>query len=139
RKRSPKYEWLGGRSPTTDPLCPMPGDEVESRALFTAGETDMLTARHTGFAAYATTSGEKRGKPSLTCAHFRDLMKRGLEEAVIVGDGDEHGTDALGHMARAAQGAGLRVFVVDLSPLFDHFGAGVKDLNELWQSVGCDV
>lgn len=135
----PKYTWVEGRSPDTDALCPMPANEIEPRALITTGETDMLTARHAGFAAYAITSGEKRSKPSLTSAHFRDLVKRGLEEAVIVGDGDEHGIDALHQMARAAQGAGLRVSVVDFSPLYDHFGAGVKDLNELWQSLDCDV
>jgi AAA domain len=139
RKRDPKYVWANGRTPSTDPTFPMPGETIEETAYFTTGETDMLTARAAGLPAYGLTSGEKRGKPALTPAHFRDLARRGLEHAVIVGDGDDHGVAAVKHMAQAAQAAGLRVSIVDLAPLYDHFGAGVKDLNELWQSLDCQV
>jgi AAA domain len=138
RQREPKYKWARGRSSKSDPLFPMPGREIESSALFTAGETDMLTARAAGLVAFAITSGEKRSQSSLTTGHWRDLMRRGLRHAIIVGDGDDHGLDALREMARAAQAAGLEVSVVDLSPLYDHFGAGIKDLNELWQSLDCN-
>lgn len=136
---SPKYTWVEGRSPKTDPLFPMPGQVVEEQIDITAGETDAITLRHVGRCAFGITSGEKRSGSSLTVGHYRDLRKRGAQEVTIWGDGDEHGQDWLRQEAAAARSAGLRVLVGDLSPLYDHFGAGVKDLNELWQSLDGDA
>jgi hypothetical protein len=139
RQADPKYVWLDGRSPRTDPLFPMPADEVGESIAITAGETDAMTLRNAGRVAFGITSGEKRGRASLSSGHYHDLMKRGARAVTIAGDGDSHGQDWLRQEADCAQSSGLRVSVVDLSPLYDHFGAGVKDLNELWQSLGCEV
>jgi biotin operon repressor len=136
---NPKYEWIKGHTATTDPLFPAPEVTIEQHIYITAGETDAITMRHAGRSAYGITSGEKRAKASLTPGHYRDLMKRGAEHVTIAGDGDAHGQAWLRQEAASAQAAGLKVSIVDLAPLFDHFGAGVKDLNELWQSVECQV
>lgn len=139
RLRDPKYVWFDGRSPKTDPLFPRPGDEVDEHIFISAGETDALTLLHVGRQAFGITSGEKRGKSSLTPGHYRDLARRGAQHVTIVGDADEHGQDWSRQEAASARAAGLRVSIVDLSPLYDNFGAGVKDLNELWQSLDCDL
>jgi biotin operon repressor len=139
RLHDPKYVWTDNRSPSTDPTFPMPEETVEAHIFITAGETDTVTMRHAGRAAYGITSGEKKGKPSLTPAHYRDLMKRGATHVTIAGDGDAHGQAWMRNEAASAQAAGLKVSVVDLAPLYDHFGAGVKDLNELWLSVDRDL
>jgi hypothetical protein len=133
-----KYAWERGCSPKTHPLFPMPGETVGETIVIPAGETDALTMRNAGREAYGITSGEKT-RGALTAAHYRDLMKRGAREVVICGDGDDQGQAWMRSDARAAQDAGLRVSICDLSPLYDHFGGGIKDLNELWQAVGCDV
>jgi hypothetical protein len=133
-----KYMWLNGHGPKTDPLFPVPPRQMHATAYFTAGETDALTMRQVGFNAYAITGGEKKGRPSLTLQAWMALRKRGLKHAVIGYDGDEHGQEALAAETAAAQAAQLRVSVIDLTPYFDPFGDGVKDLNELWVHVECD-
>jgi replicative DNA helicase len=134
----PKYVWIKGFGPSKYPLFPMPGRRMHDTAYFTTGETDMLTLREVGFNAYAITSGEKRGKPSLTVQIWTALRKRGLRHAIIAGDADEHGQDALPQQVAAAQSAQLRVSVIDLAPYFDPLGDGIKDLNEFWLHLGCD-
>lgn len=138
RFRDRKFEWLKGRTPSSDPLFPMPGDSVAETVYITAGETDAVTLRNVGREAYGTTSGEKRSKASLSPGHYRDLAKRGARHVVIAGDGDDHGQAAMRHEAASARAGGLTVSIVDLSPLYDHFGEGTKDLNELWLACGKD-
>src|SRR5579871_1293951 len=135
---APKYTWADGSSLRTHPLFPMPPDSVAEHVYITAGETDAITLRNVDLCAFAITSGEKANKSSLSVGHYRDLIKRGARVVTICGDGDDIGQEWQRHEAAAARSAGLRVFVGDLARLYDRFGAGVKDLNELWQSVGCD-
>jgi hypothetical protein len=139
RLLNPKYKWTEGLSAKDYPLFPMPGGTIEDTFYITAGETDAITLRHVGRPAYGITSGEKKGKAVLTPGHYRDLMKRGAEHVTIAGDGDDHGQAWLKQEAASAQAAGLRVSIVDLSPRYDRFGAGVKDLNELWQTLSGDA
>ena len=132
RGREPKYQWVDGRKPRTDPTFPMPGARIAERIYITAGETDAITLLHAGRDALGITSGEKREKSSLSSGHYRDLMRRGARSVLIVGDGDPHGQEWLYVEAAAARAAGLSVAIVDLAADYDHFGAGIKDLNELW-------
>lgn len=137
RHHTPKYTHLQGVP--NDPLFPMPGEMCGGTILVVAGETDSLTALLAGYEAYGITFGEKKTKASLTAGHYRDLRKRGALHVLICGHGDDHGQAWMRNEAKAAQSAGLRVSICDLSPLYDHFGQGVKDLNELYQELDCDL
>lgn len=115
------------------PLWPVPGDTLPAKILITAGESDCGSAHAAGMHAFAITSGEQRGKAVLTRAHYRSLARRGVERVLICGDADETGQEWSANEAQAAALSGLEVEVLDLTPLYDPFGGGIKDLNDLWK------
>ncbi len=128
------FSWSHGKA-REFPLWPEPEDDMPSVAYLCEGETDCLTLRQVGLAAYSITGG---AATSFTVAHYRALMARGLEHIIICGDGDESGQKWLREETNTALASGLRVSTVELAPFYDPFGSGQKDINELWLTCESD-
>src|SRR4051794_11138853 len=54
KQASQKFTWAGTVAP---PLWPLPDATMAATVELTEGESDAITLRHAGFAAYATTKG----------------------------------------------------------------------------------
>jgi len=135
RRTAKSFDWTNGGKAKKTPLWPDPAPEeaMPETIYITEGETDCLTLRMAGFPAYAITGGANE-KGVLSVGRFVGLRNRGVRTVVLCNDADEAGLGWDRAEALNVMGARLQVGQLDLSPFYDAWGTGCKDVNELWCS-----